>query len=299
MQERLTESQPRLDFPHNLQRVTFTTSGVESFSFDFPTYHGIDVCFLPEASSLMNVVCVLQDGSRGDLESLATRYADELRTHYKDVLARLEDIRRRRVAIDFPPLPPQSDSLTLKTSRSFKPGKYSPSSCLSDHEEESIYCLYEVPPPLPVETTPSSDPLRSSKPRCLSPRSRYFYEPCPFPAADSNSSETCSEHSKKRGPLGRLFRSLGPKKDRDKSSPQHKCAKPQHQHQLNVKYLAEGSRLQIGDVGEEDQVRLLLQLVKDGFISMEDAMDRIQPRETEKHNDIHERIEDCPNHLGP
>ncbi|GIX67246.1 uncharacterized protein CEXT_382811 [Caerostris extrusa] len=64
-----------------------------------------------------------------------------------------------------PPLPPQSDSLTLKTSRSFKPGKYSPSSCLSDHEEESIYCLYEVPPPLPAETTPSSDPLRSSKPR--------------------------------------------------------------------------------------------------------------------------------------
>ncbi|GFV41779.1 uncharacterized protein TNCV_3629301 [Trichonephila clavipes] len=59
------------------------------------------------------------------MEGLATRYADELRTHYKDVLARLEDIRRRRVAIDFPPLPPQSDSLTLKTSRSFKPGKYS------------------------------------------------------------------------------------------------------------------------------------------------------------------------------
>ncbi|GFY41411.1 uncharacterized protein TNIN_334771 [Trichonephila inaurata madagascariensis] len=104
------------------------------------------------------------------MESLATRYADELRTHYKDVLARLEDIRRRRVAIDFPPLPPQSDSLTLKTSRSFKPGKYSPSSCLSDHEEESIYCLYEVPPS--IAETPSSvpaDPLRSAKPSKLQP----------------------------------------------------------------------------------------------------------------------------------
>ncbi|GFV41786.1 uncharacterized protein TNCV_3629371 [Trichonephila clavipes] len=74
--------------------------------------------------------------------------------------------------------------------------------------------------------------------RCLSPRSRYFYEPCPFPA-DSNSCENSSEQNKKRGPLGRLFRSLGPKKDREKASPRHKCAKPQHQHQLNVKYLAE------------------------------------------------------------
>ncbi|GFV41782.1 transposable element Tcb2 transposase [Trichonephila clavipes] len=40
-----------------------------------------------------------------------------------------------------------------------------PSSCLSDHEEESIYCLYEVPPS--IAETPSSvpaDPLRSAKP---------------------------------------------------------------------------------------------------------------------------------------
>ncbi|KFM82345.1 hypothetical protein X975_26154, partial [Stegodyphus mimosarum] len=186
------------------------------------------------------------DGSRGHLESLATRYADELRTHYKDVLARLEEIRKRRVAIDFPPLPPQSDSLSLKANRNFKPGKYSPSSCLSDHEEESIYCLYEVPPNFTVETPSSAnavaaDPLRTSKQRCLSPRSRYFYEPCPFPAVDSNNSnaEPTTEQNKKKGPLCRLFRSLGPKKDREKVSPRHKCAKPQHEHQLNVKYLAE------------------------------------------------------------
>ncbi|KAG8188456.1 hypothetical protein JTE90_008021 [Oedothorax gibbosus] len=247
------------------------------------------------------------DGSRGcHLEGLATRYADELRTHYKDVLARLEDIRKRRVAIDFPPMPPQSDSLTLKSSRSFKPGKYSPSSCLSDHEEESIYCLYEVPPCIATEQPPSEpDPLRNSKPRCLSPRSRYFYEPCPFPASDLNCSGSegggCNgDAGKKKGALGRLFRSLGPKKE--KVSPRHRPNK--HQHQLNVKYLAEGSRLQIGDScgGEDDQVRLLLQLVRDGFLSMEDAMDRIQPKEVEtKHNDIHahERIEECSNRLEP
>ncbi|XP_035220421.1 uncharacterized protein LOC118193436 [Stegodyphus dumicola] len=143
--------------------------------------------------------------------------------------------------------------------------------------------------------------------RCLSPRSRYFYEPCPFPAVDSNNSnaEPTTEQNKKKGPLCRLFRSLGPKKDREKVSPRHKCAKPQHEHQLNVKYLAEGSRLQIGDIGgpgsEDDQVRLLLQLVRDGFLSMEDAMDRIQPKEVEKINDITvlEKIEDCPNRLEP
>ncbi|XP_042900367.1 uncharacterized protein [Parasteatoda tepidariorum] len=230
------------------------------------------------------------DGSRGQLETLATRYADELRTHYKDVLARLEEIRKRRVAIDFPPLPP--------------------SSCLSDHEEESIYCVYEVPPNFSSENPSSNidtpDPLRTTRPqRCLSPRSRNFYEPCPFPASDSNSStEQSSDQSKKRGPLGRLFRSLGPKKDKEKVSPRHKSAKPQHH--LNVKYLADGSRLQIGDgIGqssEDDQVRLLLQLVKDGFLSMEDAMDRIQPKEIEKQFkdiSIHEKIEDCSNRLEP
>ncbi|XP_054710165.1 uncharacterized protein LOC129219878 [Uloborus diversus] len=239
------------------------------------------------------------DGSRGHLESLAQRYADELHTHPKDVLSRLEEIRKRRVAIDFPPMPPQGDNLSLKANRNFKPGKYSPSSCLSDHEEESIYCLYEVPPTFATDAAPSPanaaavppDPLRPTRQRCLSPRSRYFYEPCPFPAADSNSStDAPSEQNKKRGPLGRLFRSLGPKKDREKVSPRHKCAKPQHQHHFNVKYLAEGSRLQIGDVGlqgsEDDQVRLLIQLVRDGFLSMEDAIDRIQPKDVDKLNEI-------------
>lgn len=248
------------------------------------------------------------DGSRGHLESLATRYADELRTHYRDVLARLEELRKRRVAIDFPPLPPQGDSLSLKTTRNYKPGKYSPSSCLSDHEEETIYSLYEGPSSFDDSHVawPASDPNRRSQQRCLSPGSRYFYEPCPFPASDAreNAEISTADQNKKRGPLGRLFRSLGPKKDREKISPRHKCAKPQHQQQLNVKYLAEGSRLQIGDVvsspgSDDEQVRLLLQLVRDGFLSMEDAMQRVQPKDSEKTKGLktHEKIEECCVHV--
>ena len=76
----------------------------------------------------------------------------------------------------------------------------------------------------------------------------YFFLFSDFGTCDSS-----CDQGKKRGALGRLFRSLGPKKDREKGSPRHKCAKAQHQHQhqhhhhnqqqqqqLNVKYLADG-----------------------------------------------------------
>lgn len=40
----------------------------------------------------------LQDGDRGYLEGLASRYADLFSTHYGDVLAHLEDLRKTEVA---------------------------------------------------------------------------------------------------------------------------------------------------------------------------------------------------------
>lgn len=40
----------------------------------------------------------LQDGERGYLEGLASRYADLFSTHYGDVLAHLEDLRKIEVA---------------------------------------------------------------------------------------------------------------------------------------------------------------------------------------------------------
>lgn len=41
---------------------------------------------------------LLQDGERGYLEGLASRYADLFRTHYADVLDHLELLRRREWA---------------------------------------------------------------------------------------------------------------------------------------------------------------------------------------------------------
>ncbi|EEC20231.1 hypothetical protein IscW_ISCW023868 [Ixodes scapularis] len=68
------------------------------------------------------------DGSRGDLDGLARQYAEELRTHFQDVLERLEELRRRRVAADFAQLPP--------------------SSCLNEPEDDTggadPYGLYDV-----------------------------------------------------------------------------------------------------------------------------------------------------------
>ncbi|XP_023241423.1 uncharacterized protein LOC111639717 [Centruroides sculpturatus] len=206
------------------------------------------------------------DGSRGHLESLAGLYAEELRTHYRDVLDRLEELRKRRVAIDFPPLPLDSDNLGLKAPHNFKPGKYSPSSCLSDHEEDNIYSLYQCPYAATCSRTQ----------RCLSPRSRYFYEPCPFPAEGGK--DDSSEHIKKRGGLGKLFRSLGSKKDK----PSNKPGKPHLLH-LTQKPHAKIPRLPTGNVllGDEERLQLML-LVRDGFLTMEQAVQKIRHREAER-----------------
>lgn len=45
----------------------------------------------------MLFVC-LQEGERGYLEGLASRYADTFNTHYGDVLEHLEELRRREWA---------------------------------------------------------------------------------------------------------------------------------------------------------------------------------------------------------
>ena len=88
--------------------------------------------------------CSFQDGERGYLEGLASRYADLFSTHYGDVLNHLEDLRRRdwaemspkeRIAVT-PGTPPNNLTGTplssanhgLTTSLSqpiYVPGKYS------------------------------------------------------------------------------------------------------------------------------------------------------------------------------
>ncbi|KMQ86004.1 sam and sh3 domain-containing protein 1-like isoform x2 protein, partial [Lasius niger] len=77
------------------------------------------------------------EGERGYLEGLASRYADLFRTHYGDVLEPLEELRRRETNASA-----RMTNTQLTTSHSqpiYVPGKYSPSSCLSDKEEDEIY----------------------------------------------------------------------------------------------------------------------------------------------------------------
>ncbi|KAL3243631.1 hypothetical protein MRX96_020221 [Rhipicephalus microplus] len=202
------------------------------------------------------------DGSRGDLDSLARRYAEELRTHFQDVLERLEELRKRRVAADFAQLPDDiTNNLAYRAPRYYRPGKYMPSSCLNEPEDDcggvvDPYGVYGVRLGPFVESTGSPQ-------RCLSPRSKYFYEPCPFSAsAPAEMSamfcpesfaaatddfapptlEACTEANCREGGaesgrskkasggsgsggggtgLGRLFRTLGSKKERCKTSPRH------------------------------------------------------------------------------
>lgn len=67
-------------------------------------------------------IAFFQEGERGYLEGLASRYADLFRTHYGDVLEPLEELRRRETNASRMP------NTQLTTSHSqpiYVPGKYS------------------------------------------------------------------------------------------------------------------------------------------------------------------------------
>ncbi|XP_050667549.1 uncharacterized protein LOC126967146 isoform X9 [Leptidea sinapis] len=173
------------------------------------------------------------DGDRGYLEGLASRYADLFSTHYGDVLDHLEELRRheweemsprmRVIGPNTPPTPPSASpgSLALNnltTSHSqpiYVPGKYSPSSCLTDKEEDDIYgfgygvfgkqMLQRQQQQKQLLLAQSSQPLIHNQQHnyqsCLSPRSAYFYE---FPPSDN-----CLGTAKKKvTTFSRLLRGL-------------------------------------------------------------------------------------------
>lgn len=94
------------------------------------------------------IVFCFQDGERGYLEGLASRYADLFSTHYGDVLGHLEDLRRMEWTMETerkpstPDTPPTdrnsiegvsvSSNHSLTTSQSqpiYVPGKYSVINC--------------------------------------------------------------------------------------------------------------------------------------------------------------------------
>ncbi|XP_072383858.1 uncharacterized protein [Diabrotica undecimpunctata] len=196
------------------------------------------------------------EGERGYLEGLASRYADLFSTHYVDVLGHLEDLRRiewtetspKERKVTTPVTPPGTYSPTgrgtpvsgvLTTSMSqpiYVPGKYSPSSCLSDKEEDEIYGFGYgvfasqiarqqqqrlVGQQQNQQTATSHQPLlvqqHHNYQTCLSPRSAYFYE---FPPNEQNYTNT----SKKRTTFSRFLRGLKTSHRKEKhggSSPRH------------------------------------------------------------------------------
>ncbi|XP_062526010.1 uncharacterized protein LOC101747205 isoform X14 [Bombyx mori] len=191
------------------------------------------------------------DGDRGYLEGLASRYADLFSTHYGDVLDHLEELRRHewdemspRMRVlggpGTPQTPPSASpgSLALNnltTSHSqpiYVPGKYSPSSCLTDKEEDEIYgfgygvfgkqMLQRQQQQKQLLLAQPSQPLIHNQQHnyqsCLSPRSAYFYE---FPPSDN-----CLGTAKKKvTTFSRLLRGL-----KSHRKEKHGSCSPKHTH---------------------------------------------------------------------
>ncbi|XP_076259557.1 uncharacterized protein LOC143195919 isoform X2 [Rhynchophorus ferrugineus] len=189
-----------------------------------------------------------QDGERGYLEGLASRYADLFSTHYGDVLGHLEDLRKTEVADATVTMAKErqqsstasdtnsvgsNNSQVMTTSQSqniYVPGKYLPSSCLSHKEEDEIYGFAGnvfkpnqilIPPPQKVVVPPLTQPLLSQQQHnyqtCLSPRSAYFYEFPPNEQSYSNTNKKKNTFSR----IQRIFKTSHRKEKHGSSSPRH------------------------------------------------------------------------------
>ncbi|KAF6210350.1 hypothetical protein GE061_013454 [Apolygus lucorum] len=188
-------------------------------------------------------------GDRGYLEGLACRYSEAI-GGYNEVLNVLEELRQEEWAQLSPRFRVlntkvnQQGSLTrqagLVTSLSqpiYVPGKYSPSSCLSDREEDEIYGFtgYQGAVPQQPIYGPCKGPRVSGRPpplaqhqqnphqinkhnyqNWLNPRSAYFYELPP------------SERPKKRTTLIRFLRHLKTgRKDKNSTRANHRVGTPE------------------------------------------------------------------------
>ncbi|XP_070156615.1 SAM and SH3 domain-containing protein 1 isoform X4 [Polyergus mexicanus] len=174
---------------------------------------------------------LLKEGERGYLEGLASRYADLFRTHYGDVLEPLEELRRRETNASA--RMPNTQLTTSHSQPIYVPGKYSPSSCLSDKEEDEIYgfgygvfsrqMLQHRQQKLALATQNTTVAVTSGGPQttyqsCLSPRSAFFYE---FPP-----NEQGQNTSKKKTTFSRLLRGL--KTHRKEKQGQQTQGSPRH-----------------------------------------------------------------------
>ncbi|KAF7995336.1 hypothetical protein HCN44_006443 [Aphidius gifuensis] len=171
------------------------------------------------------------EGEQGYLEGLASRYADLFRTHYGDVLEPLEELRRRETNAS-PRGIPNTQLTTSHSQPIYVPGKYSPSSCLSDKEEDEIYgfgygvfgrqMLQQRQQKLALATQNTSinsggqqqqqQQQQHTYQSCLSPRSAFFYE---FPP-----NEQGQNTSKKKTTFSRLLRGLKTHRKEKQGQPQ-------------------------------------------------------------------------------
>ncbi|XP_018318482.1 uncharacterized protein LOC108732284 isoform X2 [Agrilus planipennis] len=187
------------------------------------------------------------DGERGYLEGLASRYADLFCTHYGDVLNHLEELRKKELT----EISSQDKSLSTTPNRKYAnvtaisnagitssqsqpiyvPGKYSPSSCLSDKEEDEIYGFgygvfgVQIARQQQQRIMAAAEQGNNSQQlsqhfyqTCLSPRSAFFYE---FPP---NENANYANTGKKRTTFSRFLRGLKTAHRKEKhggSSPRH------------------------------------------------------------------------------
>ncbi|XP_037081521.1 uncharacterized protein LOC119102256 [Pollicipes pollicipes] len=173
-----------------------------------------------------------KDGQTGYLNGLASRYADDVQTHYQDVLQQLDVLRQQAwqqvldgevrggagapplMAPPPPPPPPQQQQqpdLTQSAQPIYQPGQYLPSSCLSDNDEDEIYGFgYGVYDSRVLSQQHARrQGLRSGSPSYAVPQD------CAADGAagwrtfgSSGSGGAVSPAAKKRGRLGKLFRTL-------------------------------------------------------------------------------------------
>ncbi|XP_064114714.1 uncharacterized protein LOC135220969 isoform X4 [Macrobrachium nipponense] len=169
-----------------------------------------------------------QDGVRGVLEGLASRYADEFNTHYQDVFDHLDKLRMEAWAqlvnrVKTPMLSATGDDHIQRPtspSRASLQHEHYPSSCLSDAEEDQIYGYTGG-----FRGGGLRPPLFSHTEGCLNPRSALIYELPPVGDVKHGG------NSKKRIGFGKFLKTL--KRDLKRSSGTTKNNKNRLTHNLN------------------------------------------------------------------
>lgn len=201
------------------------------------------------------------------LTALAIKYASELRTCVEDILDRLEDLRWWQIT---------EDTVSI----------YTPPSMTSSTMEDPYYpSLYSCsprggPPPIPSIPPPEASHMDGFG-QLQSIHTRYTDSPshvnyvsldtgmcCVFPRKVKGESETVSE-KKKTSTLGRLFRNMGFRR----SSRKHSYKK--HQGDLLAHEIT---------MSDNDRIALM-QMVKEGKISTETALQVVKKFEEERKKD--------------